>query len=490
MLNLSIGIGLGRALDSRDNTYYSTLAEPINRLSSGAGAFDFNGRSWAVDGSPVNADGLDHCLRLSGRRERIRFEHRQTDPNDRTELDSQLTLPHSTTLWGAMTVIAESFVKPDSIAAGSGVVFYQTHAGAGGGSPSFALRRKQNGNLHITRSTPAGDQNVSLYDQPLSFDEPHDFVWRQVINATNGSIEVWLDGVKIVDVSGVPVGATDNTGYAKFGAYAAGGIGTDPDAKVAFQFANVECTRSGIDLASRISAAPTWPQDLRAETNAPTVVARQASNSGGVNLNSWVPTMVAHSAGDGLIAIVTIDSNDPASPATNTGWTRLIQTVGATTAEDQQEVWYYGSGGVLTPAPNDAVAAPTINMSSEQSTAIVLAVRKPVGVAGDMVISATGFVTATSSSSANPPQHDQGASRPTLWLATNGASGTAAAISSYPPGYVNGAESLAFAGSGSAGVTTHVAEYRNTARIENPSAFRMGNARVYAAHTIAVGVQV
>jgi hypothetical protein len=473
---------------SFDATYYSMLSTN-GRITAITKGIDYRANTYQYDGGASTSDGMDHTLRFSGRRERVRIQVNNTEADKtaadtggqrRCEMDAEYLLPNDTVLWGAMSVILEPWVEPASVAEATGYIIYQTHLG-GGGSPSFAIRINPAGQLWVTRAGPPPDDNsnVTLYTGDIDFDTVHDFVWRQTINPTAGSVELWLNGAKIVDVSGVPVGQAGNLGYPKWGIYAAGGLGSNAGAQVAAQFANVVDTKPSIDLTSRISAPPAWPQDLREDALAPVIAAQAASTSGGTNLTSWVPTLASHAAGDGLVVIVSIDATDAATPANNPGWTRLIQTAGA----DHQDIWYYGSGGVLAPAPSGSVTPPTIAMTNEQATAVALTVRLPEGASGDMVLAVAG--ASGNASVVNPPALTLASTKPTLWLACGGPSGNAGTVIAYPPGYVSGIEATALT---TAGVCTQVAHWRNTADFENPSSFQLGFSRDWVAHTLAVSL--
>lgn len=94
----------------------------------------------------------------------------------------------------------------------------------------------------------AGAQTSVRYNGTLSRNEWHHLVFHLREGDTNGQLDIWLDGAKIVDFAGT-IGAIGNQAYWKFGIYRGYGPIAAP---LAIQFANMEVGTS--DLTARVTA--------------------------------------------------------------------------------------------------------------------------------------------------------------------------------------------------------------------------------------------
>lgn len=495
-LRLSLGLGFtaSRATPTptpsgpTDSTYYSMLASD-GMNGAFLGSVDFGAYEYQPDGITSSVANQSHAIRMSGQRKRVRLKLQQSDyPTvSRSELESKITFPDGVERWYAFSCIFEAFGDPAAMASlgGAAVVFHQVHMGATG-SPAVSLRRGGDGKITIRTTGTAGGDNVDRYTETTasSFGVVEDWVVRVVISTTAGQLQVWKNGVELCNLSGLNIGAGDSQSYWKFGIYASGGIGdtaTYPNSSVAVQYANVVPPQAG-SLASRVTSAPAWPQDLLVTTNCPTVVARQASDAGTTNLATWSPTLAAHSAGDYLLVVASIDDIDWSATATDTaGWSLLTRTHSGAAGGSHQAILYYGSGGTMTAAPSGAVTAPVLNLTTEQATAVALTIQ-----AGSApTIAGAGAQFSSQARLMNPPSLDLGSERAALWIACASTNGSTVALTRHPAGYSNG---VAQESPGTNSCSTYTAEYRATAQSENPSGFEMANTRIGVAHTVAVSV--
>jgi hypothetical protein len=161
---------------------------------------------------------------------------------ERAELDGYKTRWSSgTNVWGAYSF----FVEPGAAYRADWAAINQMH-----GSKVRAFHVHYNGDTFRIFSEFAGanskGQITPRYAGAVSRNTWHHVVFHLQENPTNGRLEFWLDGNKIVDFTG-PIGASGNQAYWKFGIYRGYGPITTP---FAIQFANMEVgTR---DLSARI----------------------------------------------------------------------------------------------------------------------------------------------------------------------------------------------------------------------------------------------
>ena len=212
-------------------------------------------------GSTWNA-GMDHCFRYD--EDMARFEIQPT-ARDRAEHDkpdkrrSELhgtknRLPNGVPLWGAMSFNHHGWSNPAGMAKGWGGVHGQIHMGKAGGSPALAFRRTREGRFLVTTSGEFDDLNRKRWTAPLSFDQVHDLVYRVVLDARAGQLDVWLDGRQVVHVANASIGSRVGGCYWCIGCYYSGGI----SCPVVAEYANHEFP-SAKELSTRISSQPRWP---------------------------------------------------------------------------------------------------------------------------------------------------------------------------------------------------------------------------------------
>lgn len=223
---------------------------------------DWDGYRWSADmGSTWNA-GMDHCFRHAD--DMARFEIRPT-PNDRAAGDgphkrrSELhctreRLPNGIALWGAMSFNHHRWSDPAGMAKGSGGVHGQIHMGKFGGSPAVAFRRMRDGRFLVTTRGESDPGNQRRWMAPISFDEPHDLVYRVLLDPENGELDVWLDGRKRVSLAGISIGSHRGGSYWCIGCYYSGGISCPVVAEYAHH-----AFPTPRNLSARISDPPAWP---------------------------------------------------------------------------------------------------------------------------------------------------------------------------------------------------------------------------------------
>ncbi|HWJ58068.1 MAG TPA: heparin lyase I family protein [Sphingomicrobium sp.] len=216
------------------------------------------GQMWTVCTGSTWAVNMDHCWRIS--QTKSRFELHNTpqdrggnDPSSkrRSEIhDKQHLLQNGVEYWGAATFLDHAYSDLAGMKAQkSGGSHMQMHM-PNGGSPAFAFRRFGDGQWGIT-TNPGG--NVKRYRQPLSFDVPHDVVYRFVPHPSNGQLDVWLDGQQVLSYRGA-IGGSENGYYPCYGLYYGSGITGSVIAEVA-NIAHPSTAR----LSGRITNRPGWP---------------------------------------------------------------------------------------------------------------------------------------------------------------------------------------------------------------------------------------
>lgn len=165
----------------------------------------------------------------------FRFETRQGDfwagdtANDRTrsELQCQTKEPFDTSIWVSFAVRlqANPGILSDSLVIGQ---FHATEdAGDYSGFPAFELNLHQDGLYIYTASVAAASQATS-YPRveraaaiPFPLNTFHNFVIRIKFNFSGAAeLQVWMNGVSVVNISGVSIGMNDTQGpYWKHGLY-------------------------------------------------------------------------------------------------------------------------------------------------------------------------------------------------------------------------------------------------------------------------------
>lgn len=223
---------------------------------------DWGGYRWSADmGSTWNA-GMDHSFRHS--EDLARFEIRPT-PRDRAEGDgpnkrrselhcTKSRLPNGVALWGAMSFNHHAWSDPAGMAQSWGGVHGQIHMGKFGGSPALAFRRMRDGRFLVTTRGEFDNGNNKRWMAPVSFNQPHDLVYRVLLHPSEGELDVWLDGKRVLSVDRASIGSRQGGSYWCVGCYYSGGI----SCPVVAEFANHEFP-SPRDLSGRITRPPAWP---------------------------------------------------------------------------------------------------------------------------------------------------------------------------------------------------------------------------------------
>ena len=243
-----------------NTAYYSTLVNGYTPYSKNSWA-DLT--DWTVGAGSTWNSGMDHSVRMSSGKKSLRVELRNTEKDKadgdktgcrRAELKgSDHKLPNGIPLWGAFSFIHHPWSDPAGMATKTGGVHGQLHMGPFGGSPAVAFRRHKNGNFRVTTRGEFNTGGTVRYDKPLSFGVVHDIVYRAVMHPTGGELTVWLNGVKIVDIKGQPIGSNRADYHWNIGAYYSGGI-TCP---VVAEYSSHVYPWPG-DLSTRIANRPHW----------------------------------------------------------------------------------------------------------------------------------------------------------------------------------------------------------------------------------------
>jgi hypothetical protein len=145
------------------------------------------------------------------------------------------------------------------MAARTGGVHGQIHIGRTfGGSPALAFRRNARGEFTVTTRGEHDPRSRLRYLNDLSFDQPHDLVYRIVLHPNDGELSVWLDGQQVVNVRGQSIGTRHADSYWAVGCYYAGGA-TCP---VVAEFASHRYP-AVLDLSDRILTRPVWPKEQK-----------------------------------------------------------------------------------------------------------------------------------------------------------------------------------------------------------------------------------
>jgi hypothetical protein len=224
----------------------------------------WNERKWRCAAGSTWHQGMDHSVRLTT--DKARFEIRDT-PFDRPSLDpatkrraelhfaKRPRLPNEVPLWGAMSFIHHRWQDPQGMARLTGGVHGQIHIGSSfGGSPAVAFRRHGNGNFRVTTRGEQDPGNNVRYDRPLAFDKVHDLLYRVVLSPDRGSLAVWLNRQKIVDVQNASIGSHHAECHWNFGCYYGEGI----SCPVIAEYANLAYPGPA-SLIQRSARTPLWP---------------------------------------------------------------------------------------------------------------------------------------------------------------------------------------------------------------------------------------
>jgi Polysaccharide lyase len=227
------------------------------------------GRNWRVNAGSTVTRNMDHALRIGSRGQKMRFEIRNTEndnsPSDssevrRAELSGSLVgdparLPNGTVLWGAMSFNHHSWADPEGMSTLMGGVYGQIHMGSKfGGSPAVAFRRTKKGLFRVTTRGEYDTAGSVRHEALLGFDRVHHLVYRVLLDPHRGSLAVWLDGAKIVDVADVSIGSRNAQSYFNCGLYFSGGV----TAPVVAEYGNVVYPGT-VSLAKLVTSPPAWP---------------------------------------------------------------------------------------------------------------------------------------------------------------------------------------------------------------------------------------
>lgn len=223
---------------------------------------DWDGYRWSADMGSTWNPGMDHCFRRGD--DMARFELQPT-PLDRAAKDgpdkrrselhcTKTRLPNGVPLWGAMSFNHHRWSDPAGMAKGWGGVHGQIHMGKFGGSPAVAFRRNRDGQFLVTTRGEFDPGNQRRWMAPVSFNDPHDLVYRVLLHPGEGELDVWLDGRKVASIAGASIGSHRGGSYWCIGCYYSGGI----SCPVVAEYANHEFP-SPRELSRRISDPPAWP---------------------------------------------------------------------------------------------------------------------------------------------------------------------------------------------------------------------------------------
>jgi hypothetical protein len=162
---------------------------------------------------------------------------------ERSEFDGyKQRFAHGSDVWGAYGL----FIEPGAEYRADWSAINQMH---GTMLRAFHVHFQQGKLIILSEHNPGSGVAITpRYTGPLSRNTWHNVVFHLREGAADrGRLEFWLDGKKIVDLTG-QIGAAGNQAYWKFGIYR--GYGPIP-APLAIQFANMEVGTS--DLTARIN---------------------------------------------------------------------------------------------------------------------------------------------------------------------------------------------------------------------------------------------
>lgn len=269
---MAIAIAYGHQ-PGQDSSTKTVLADEFTPLEIGplpAAQSVWADRFWRANTGAAQYPEKAYAVQTTLDKRIVRFELRDSD-RDRSKSDSGTTrraelsgslygcderLPNGTPLWGAFSFRHSAWENPVGMAAKSGGVYGQIHMGSEfGGSPALAFRRGRDGRFRITTRGQFELDGTIHYDRSLTFDEPHDLVYRVSLHPTEGEISVWLDGDLVVEQARVSIGHDSAQSYWAFGLYFSGGIA----GSVSAQYAHLAypAPRS---LRDRTTKSPAWPR--------------------------------------------------------------------------------------------------------------------------------------------------------------------------------------------------------------------------------------
>ncbi len=250
------------ARSAEPSTYQSTLANGFSPP-----VIEWAGRKWRCNMGSTWHEDMNHCLQLTSGRARFEIRNSPYDRsrNDesgklRSEISGSLRgdrarLPNGELLWGAMSFIHHPWSDPAGMAQLTGGVHGQVHMGHGfGGSPALAFRRTKDGQFAVTTRGEQEPKSRIRYHEARSFGEVHDLVYRVRLHPSEGSLTVWLDGERIVDLGRASIGSRHADSFWNIGCYYAGGA----SCPIVAEYANLVYP-GRVDLRDRILYPAQWP---------------------------------------------------------------------------------------------------------------------------------------------------------------------------------------------------------------------------------------
>ena len=220
------------------------------------------GQQWTAAMGSTWHTGMDYSWRTTTNKARFELhptvnDRSKNDPTDkrRTEIHDKVHLvPNGKVIWGAFSFTDYAWADPTGMAKLTGGTIFQMHMPSGG-SPAFAFRRDKNG-LFLITTNGANDptSNHKWYSSALAFGQPHDVVYRCVIDPVNGSLDVWVDGRQVLSLTRQSIGVAQSGCYPCYGLYYAGGT----TCTVVAEVANIAAP-STLSLSARTLKKPAWP---------------------------------------------------------------------------------------------------------------------------------------------------------------------------------------------------------------------------------------
>lgn len=235
--NPSTGPSTDAGTDPSRDSNVSWSTPPCSDLTVG-------GQVYSMSSSPCKP----YSVQLSPSRKVIRFElhpgdRRSQDPveSERNELTSRATFAPGRDLWNSFSFLLE---PGDPTLDGKSNNLGQWHAGFSA-SPPLSINLYRNNQIHIITQNDTGMQIRKV--MPIERGRWYHLVIHVRFNTQSAArLEVWLDGVKQVDLSNVVIGYAQSTGnYWKFGIYR-----KSQTAVQSQRFANMEA--GDVDLSHRV----------------------------------------------------------------------------------------------------------------------------------------------------------------------------------------------------------------------------------------------
>ncbi|WFU79145.1 heparin lyase I family protein [Bradyrhizobium sp. CIAT3101] len=198
------------------------------------------GSDWSI--RRASAGAID-IVRFEVRAGDIWSEDRASGENkERSELDGyKRRFEYGSDVWGAYSFL----IEPGADYQSDWTAISQMH---GSKIRPFHLHFKLGRLVIYAEALGTRSQTSTLYNGTLSRNEWHHLVFHLREGVPDGQLEIWLDGKKAVDFSGM-IGAPGNQAYWKYGIYRGYGPISTP---LAIQFANMEVGTS--ELSSRVTA--------------------------------------------------------------------------------------------------------------------------------------------------------------------------------------------------------------------------------------------